>query len=121
VVVVVSLLSLHPSIRGQWWAIPDGEASDAIRIAGIVMAAVFMIIYVALVLLIGRRHGWARWALLVYVISTTLIGASDFPRSVSQTPAAAFIDVLTTLAELWAFYLLFFGPGAQWFRRTHAF
>ena len=116
-VFVISLVTLHPSIRGDWWSIPDVEDGETIgMVFGIVLAVVFFILYAVLVIFIGRRHNWARWALLTYAVAGWFITVSDFPRSLSETPIAAAMDGLMTLAEAWAFYLLFFGPGAQWFR-----
>ena len=120
-VFVVGFITLLPSIRGEWWAPRDAEGLESIVMAvAIVAVVIFSTVYAVLVVLVGRRHNWARWALLAYVVLTSFIAALDLARSLSETPLAAVLDVLTTLAEVWAFYLLFFGPGAQWFRRTQA-
>ena len=117
VVFVISFLTLHPDIRGEWWATPDAEDGEAMVLAGLVVAAVFSALYAFFVFSIGRRRSWARWALLVFLAFGTLLAIPDFPRSMSETPVAAAADVLITLAEAWALYHLFLGPGAQWFRR----
>lgn len=121
VVIVVSLLALHPSISGEWWGIPDVEEFRGIGMIGVIaISAVSTAIFVVLVWLVGRRHNWARWALLTYLLFGWFVLVTDLLRSMSETPLAALINVLMVLGEIWAFYLLFFGPGAQWFRRTYA-
>jgi hypothetical protein len=111
---VLSFVTLHPAIRGRWWVIPNAE--DIAPAFMISVSIVFAVVYAVLVWLTGRRRNWARWALLVFVVVTTLIAAGDLPRSFSETPIAAVADVCFTLAEVWAFRLIFSGRGAEWFR-----
>jgi hypothetical protein len=119
VVMLASILSLHPALRGEWWVVPESEGAEAIGSAALIgVTALSGIIYGVVLWLTGRGHNWARWALLVFVVVSTVFAAGEFPRSLSETPAAAVMDVFFTVAELWAFRLLFFGPAAQWYRRT---
>lgn len=85
-------------------------------VLGVLGAAVFSAIDAALVVLIGRRHGWARWAFLGYALFGVVITAIEFPQSMAETPVAAGLDVLMTAAEAWALVLVLSGPGAAWFR-----
>lgn len=93
----------------------DSEVLEGLAVIMIGMTVIFAAAYGALLWFTGRRSNWARWALLAFVVSTTLISAGDLPRSLSETPVAVIVDGCITLAEVWAFRLLFFGPGAQWF------
>ena len=118
-VMLASILSLHPAIRGEWWVIPESEGAGAIASSALIAVTVLSgIVYGVLLWLTGRGHNWARWTVLVFVVVSTLFAATDFSRSLSETPAAAVMDLFFTLAELWAFRLLFFGPAAQWYRRA---
>lgn len=114
---VASFLTLHPAVSGEWWLVPEAEGPDAE--AGVVfivaMVALFAGAFAVLVWLTGRGHNWARWALLLYVIGTTTLGAVDFPRSLAETPAAAGIDAMLALAEAWALVLLFSKSAGPWF------
>lgn len=123
-VFVVSLVSLHPAIRGEWWTMAAAEAdvdadfadlAEAFVVLGVVMTVVFSALYAGLVVLIGRRHSWARWAMLGFALFGTAMTALEFPQSLAETPIAAGLDVVMTLAESWALYLVFFGPGAAWY------
>jgi hypothetical protein len=117
-VFVVSFVTLHPAIRGEWWVHPeDAELGGAALVIGIFLIVFFSAVYAALVWLTALGHNWARWMFLVLAVLTTLIAATDWTRSIAETPAGFVSDVLMTLAEVWALRLLFFGPGAQWFRR----
>ena len=120
---VLGLISLHPSIRGEWWASPSGvESTDVPGAAGIALAigltvgAALTVFFAGLVVLVGRRHNWARWTLLVYLVLGWVVVALELPTSVTETPFAAALDLLSAAAEAWACYLLFADPAAQWFR-----
>ena len=127
VVIVLSLLTLHPSIRGEWWSVPGAEAPEAAGFVGQIMMfvavgllVVFTVLFAVLVWLVRRGRNWARWVLLAYLILGWVSLVFDFQRSMFETPVAAAGDVLVVLAEVWACYLLFSGSGAQWFRPAHA-
>lgn len=120
VVFAISLMTLHPAIRGEWWTAFDEGAGSIGMTSGIVLLAVSSIVYAVLIVLVGRRHNWARWVLLGYVLLGSFVLVAEFDRSLSETPFAAVMDVLTTLAESWALCLLFFGAGARWFRWRYA-
>ena len=131
VVFFLSLVTLHPDIRGDWWhitpdetiseaGIPDSEDADdevepIVPAFVIGMTVAFAAAYALLVWSTGRGHNWARWALLAFVCATTAMGAVDFGRSFTETPLALLADACFTVAEIWAFSLLFFGAGAAWF------
>ena len=109
---VLGLISLHPSIRGEWWAAPSGvEAADVPGAAGIALAIALTLgialtlFFAGLVVLVGRRHNWARWTLLVYLVLGWVVLALELPTSVMETPLAATIDLLSAAAEAWACYL----------------
>jgi hypothetical protein len=111
---VITFVTMLPAIRGEWWVVPDAEEGDGIFV--ILVTGLFAAVYGVLIWLTGRRRNWARWALLVFIAGTTALAAPDLPRTFAETPAAAIADVCIALAELWAFRLLLFGPGAEWFR-----
>jgi hypothetical protein len=115
----VSLITMHPSIRGDWWNMPGtASATESGLMAGVVVASlIFSAIGATLIWLTGRGRNWARWALLALLIIGWLVTISDFSRSIVETPIAAIADVLIAAAELWACYLLFQGAGAAWFSR----
>ena len=108
---------MHPAISGEWWVMPDSMDSDLVAMM-IAIAVASFAVYVCLVWLVGRRHNWARWTLLAVVAISTLFSMFDFQNSLAETPLAAGASLLFTLLEIWAFSLLFFGPGARWFRRV---
>jgi hypothetical protein len=119
-VFAIGLVTLHPSVRGDWWLGSEGvepALEDAALVGGLIVAGLFSGFYIGLVFLIGRRHAWARWAMLGFLALGWVIQGMDLPRSLSETPAAAFADLLMAGAELWACRLLYSAPAAAWFRR----
>ena len=119
-VFALSWVTLHPSVRGEWWLGSEGvdpALADAALVSGLVFAGLFGGLYMGFVILIGRRHAWARWALLGFVVLGWVIQGIDLPRSLSETPAAAFADVLMAAAEAWACWLLYTPPASAWLRR----
>ena len=119
-VFILSLLTLHPSVRGDWWL--GGEEveagfEDTALVIGIVVAGLFSGLYMGFVVLIGRRHNWARWAMAVFLVIGWIMLAVDLPTSIGETPAGAVADLLMAGAEGWAGYLLFTEASARWFRR----
>ncbi len=121
VVLVLSLITLHPEIRGEWWifspgdqtsneAVPESEAllQDLERMwpALIVgLTVVFAALYGFLVWTTGKGHNWARWLLLAFVLGTTAMAAPDYGRSLEETPLAFAADICLTTGEVWAFWL----------------
>ena len=83
---------------------------------GLIVAGLFSGFYMGLTFLIGRRHGWARWAMLGFLVLGWVIQGVDFQRSLAETPAAAFADLLMAGAELWACCLLYSARASAWFR-----
>lgn len=130
---VVSLLSLHPDIRGEWWVLSLGEQTDG-QIPGseslmedlarvwpvfiVGLTVVFSSIYAFLVWTTGKGHNWARWLLLAFILGTEALGLSDYSRSLAETPLALATDICVLAAEIWALWLLFSGTGAAWFKAT---
>jgi hypothetical protein len=120
VTLVLGAATMHPSVRGEWWAEgAEGDAglADAALIGGLFLAVVFLAIFAVLLFLTGRRENWARWTMLGLLAFGWLMGLYDLPRSFAATPGAALTDMLIAAAELWASYLLFLSPGAAWFKR----
>jgi hypothetical protein len=112
------LVGLFPWIRGEWWLNADGSTPEAAGLVfGIVLAVIFLGIGILFYVFIGRRHNWARWGLLVYLLIGWIIQAFDLPETIDKMPLAAAIDIVIVLSELWACYLLFLSPGAKWFKR----
>jgi hypothetical protein len=119
-VFILSLLTLHPSVRGDWWL--GGEEveagfEDTALVIGIMVAGLFSGLYMGFVVLIGRRHNWARWAMAVFLLIGWIMLAVDLPTSIGETPAGAVADLLRAGAEGWAGCLLFTEAAARWFRR----
>jgi len=115
---IAGLIGLLPLIRGEWWLTPDGSTPEAAGLVfGVVLAVIFVGIGIMFYVFIGRRHNWARWGLLVYLLIGWIIQAVDLPQTIYKTPFAGAIDIGIVLSELWACYLLFLSPGARWFRR----
>jgi hypothetical protein len=121
VTVLLSVATLHPSVRGEWWleGVPAGdeEAAGAMLVGGLVMSGLFFAVFVTALFLTGRRRNWARWLLLGLLALGWMMWLSDLSRSFAETPGAALADTLICAAELWAAYLLFLTPEAAWFRR----
>jgi hypothetical protein len=119
-VFAISLVTLHPAVRGDWWLGSEGvepALEDAALVGGLIIAGLFGGFYMGLVVLIGRRHAWARWVMLGFLVLGWLIQGVDLPRSLSETPAAAVADLVMAAAEVWAIWLLYSPPASAWFRR----
>jgi len=116
-VIALSVAVMHPEVSGEWWVLPD-EAGAKWMVIMVAVALAWVAAYVVLVWLVGQRQNWARWMLLAAVAASTLFGMYDFESYLAETPLAALASLLFTLLEIWAFALLFFGPGAQWFRQA---
>jgi len=111
--IVLGLLSLIPGIRNDLW-------SDYARTPDAVIFAMAFVVVVALleawlIRLVAQRHGWARWALLFYLIAGWLMTFSDFSSSIDQGMAAVIIDLASGITEVVAAWLLFLGRGRIWF------
>jgi hypothetical protein len=120
-VVIASGISLLPVIRGRWWIEPGQTLSAAQSLAfAMVVATISFGIMISFIVLVGRRKNWARWILLAFLMVGWITVAIDMAQTLSATPFAGAIDFLVTIAELWAAYLLFLSPGAQWFKRQTA-
>lgn len=119
--VIASGISLLPVLRGRWWVEPGQTISAAQSLAfAMVVVTISFGIMISLMVLVGRRKNWARWVLLALLIVGWITAAIDMPKTLAATPFAGAIDFLVTIAELWATYLLFLSPGAQWFKRQTA-
>src|SRR5688572_1333499 len=119
-VFILSVVTLHPSVRGDWWL--GGEEveagfEDTALVIGIVVAGLFSGLYMGFVVLMGRRHNWARWAMAVFLVIGWAMLAVDLPTSLAETPAAAVADLVMAGAELGAGYLLFTEASTAWFSR----
>ena len=120
---ILGLVSLHPAIRGEWWTSPEGVESgeaggapDVVLAIGVALGVLLTVAFAGLLVLVGRRHNWARWTLLVYLVLGWVLLALDVPTAVNETPPVAIaIDLLSAAAEAWAGFLLFADPAAQWF------
>ena len=140
IVFFLSFVTLHPDIRGEWWLFPAEETSDEVSAAEVSPEAeegmallesawpaimigttlLFAGAYALLVWTTGKGHNWARWTLLAFILGTTALAMQDWERSYAETPLALVADLCFTAAEAWALSLLFFGPGAAWFRSADA-
>ncbi len=121
VVFVVGLISLHPWIRGDWWAIKAPDVPEAGPVFTVIMVAILLFSSVTsavLIWLVSRRHGWARWGVLVWVLVGFWGLVADLPSVWAETPLALIVDSATVLLDAACCYLLFFGDGAKWFRPT---
>jgi hypothetical protein len=114
--VIVDLLSLIPGVRTGFWD-DNGAAPAAVAVA-LVVVAVMTGIEIWLIRLVGRRHGWARWALLAYLIAGWVMTFSDFSASIAQGMAAVLVDLVTGLVEMFAIGVLFLSAGRRWFARN---
>jgi hypothetical protein len=122
-VFVLSLLSLHPWIRGEWWVFDEAEFPQAAALYAAIMIAVVLFSCVGsafLLWLLGRRIGWARWATLAWVLVGLWGLVTDLPTVWAETPLAVIVDGTSVALDLACCALLFFGAGAQWFRQPDA-
>lgn len=114
----LGVVSLAPSIRGQWWSSPDSSVPDAIALAfSLSFTLAELALYALLVYLTYTRRNWARWALLSFLTLGWVLLFKDFSRLQSDTPIAALWDAASTALEITACYLLFLGRDASWFQR----
>lgn len=113
--VVLGLLSLIPGVRHGLWD-DYGNAPMAVGLA-LGFVAVMAGVEIWLIRLVARRHGWARWALLAYLLVGWLMTFSDFSGSIDEGMAAVLVDLVTGIAEMAAVGLLFLSSGRFWFAR----
>lgn len=112
--IALGLLSLLPGVRAGLW---DGRDNSLIAVVlALAFVAVMTGVELWLIRLVGSRHGWARWALLIYLIAGWLMTFSDFSASIEQGMAAVLVDLVTGITEMVAVGLLFLGKGRFWFR-----
>lgn len=117
-VFVLSLISLHPWIRGEWWVFDDAEFPEAAALYAAIMIALVLFSCVGsafLIWLLGRRIGWARWATLGWVLVGLWGMFADLPTVWAETPLAVIVDGASVTIDLVCCALLFFGTGARWF------
>lgn len=112
--VVLGLLSLVPGVRTGLWA--DYRQSPGAMVVAVVLVAIMTGVEIWLIRLVSRRHGWARWALLIYLIAGWLMTFSDFSASIEQGMTAVLVDLVTGVAEVFAIGILFLSAGRSWFR-----
>lgn len=118
---VLSMALLLPRIGELWLDYQDFGESLALMAVTIWIAVNVVVngIYALLVWLISRRKNWARWGLLVYGVSNLWMVVVMLKAPSYDDPVSAYIAWgLTLAAEFWALWLLFFGTGARWFKRT---
>jgi hypothetical protein len=114
----VGLASLLPVVRGYWWVDPEGKVPVAVSLGiGLVLIAIFGGLYVLLVHLTGRRHNWARWALLAFLAFGWYMNLGEIAETAVKTPFAALVDVGSFFAEATACCLLFVSRDAAWFAK----
>jgi hypothetical protein len=112
----LGLLSLIPGVRNDLWTEFDKVPGAIVFMIGFV--AVMTLLEAWLIRLVSRRQGWARWALLGYLIAGWLMTFSDFSVSIDQGMAAVIIDLVAGFGELVAVGLLFLSGGRLWFAKS---
>jgi hypothetical protein len=109
---VLDTISELPGIRGP---IPEAEDLPPGLYYGVF--AVFALLYATLIVLLAKRHDWARWATFAFL----LIGWVGFlvylAEEITSAPLAALLNAVVCVLETWACVLLFTPPSARWFRR----
>jgi len=114
----IGIVTLIPSISGRWWTSPDSSVPDSIALAfSLSFTSVTLALYALLIYLTYTRRNWARWALLVFLMSGWILLVKDFPRQQADTPMAALWNAASMGIELLACGLLFFSHDAVWFAR----
>ncbi len=117
-VLLLSLVMMHPAIRGEWWLVSDADDLEEFwLIVVLVFSALLLCIFAMLIVFIQRRHNWARWVMLLFVVLGLIGLLIDFSESWSDAPIALVADSMLAMAELVACYLLFISAGAKWFSR----
>ena len=113
----IVLLWLAFAIGGLAVALSFDEASQLSFATELGIAVVILFAVNALLIwLIGRRHNWARIALLVFILVTlpfVLLG--ELPDGALAWVAAG-AEWVSTILEVIALYYLMTGVGAAWFR-----
>jgi hypothetical protein len=109
---VVGAISVLPSIRGP---IPGAEeVPPALYFA---LFAVFGVLFGTLIVLLAKRHNWARWVVFAYLLMGWAAFLVDLPEGLAAAPLPTLLDALVFVLEIWACVLLFTAASARWFRR----
>lgn len=106
---VLGFVSLGLEVRGAPMETP-------FILVGAVVMLPLLALYLWLVVMLWRRRGWARWAVLAFVAAGWLMLLLDQTGVEGPLQATMIVDGVCAVAELVAMGLVFLGPGARWFR-----
>jgi hypothetical protein len=112
---LLGLIASVPGVAGssQEWAWGS-------LVAACVLVALVGGISVWLTVKIYRGRNWARWVMLVYLAVSWVATFMEFSEGFNRSPVVASVELLTTVIEVVACGLLFFGSGARWFATAAA-
>src|SRR5262249_38915754 len=105
------IVSLIPGVRVGYWE----DVADNLPVM-IAFVGVFVVLYSALLVCVGRRRNWARWTVLISNVLGSGLTAIDPAGLLAEGQIAVAIELVEFVLEVWACYLLFFGAGRRWFR-----
>jgi hypothetical protein len=97
---------LATAVSDYWYPLPPAEF---VWVVGL---------YAGLIVLATKRHNWARWGLVIFLVITWMNLVLGLPSLISQGYATAFSTGLSTILESYGVYLLFTTESAQWFARA---
>lgn len=123
---VLSLLLGFVSLGVDVSSVPTTETT--FMLVGLVVIGLPLVaLFAWLIAMLWRRRSWARWALLAFMVAGWLLLLLDDGSTEGRLPSAMIIDGITAIVEFIAMVLVFFGPGARWFKerppqapRTHS-
>jgi hypothetical protein len=105
---------LATAVSDYWYPLPPAEFVWVVGLQVVVIAGV----YAGLIVLATKRHNWARWGLVIFLVITWMNLVLGLPSLISQGYATAFSTGLSTILESYGVYLLFTTESAQWFARA---
>ena len=105
---------------GAWDGLSELSAEDegALTVY-IVMLVIMGLVFSIPIIFVTLGHNWARWVWLLFFIGGWGWVFWDWEQSFG-TAFDAVIEIFFFLIDLTVIRLLFFGPGAEWFKRARS-
>ena len=82
----------------------------------LVANSIFLIGFIGFInFFILKAKGWVRWPLL-FLVLFSLLGL--LAPSIKNSTLAFTLTLITSVLEFWVLYILFYGEGKNWFKKT---
>lgn len=111
----LGLVTLLPGV-----AAPAPDDAPVPLFITLVIVAFFGALTIWLAAAVHRGIGWARWALLAYLLLGWFLSGLQFNDEFMRSPVSGMIEIVCVVMEVAASALLFFGSGAAWFAQLAA-